>query len=103
MDIRVALAVQLGVLNVLTALLFWWDKYCAVMGRYRVPEVVLHYMTLLGSPLGALVGMYCPMCRHKTKSKHFISTTIKLVVFNLAWLNVFFIVTGKVTLSACSI
>ena len=100
-DVRVALGVYLGVLNVSTALLFWYDKFCARQGRYRVPEVVLHYMTLYGAPVGALVGMYCPLCRHKTEKRTFVVTTFILVVLNVCWIFVYFIVTGRQSLSAC--
>lgn len=42
-----------------------FDKYRAVTGRWRVPEKALITMTLLGGAFGALAGML--LFRHKTR------------------------------------
>lgn len=47
-------------LNISTLALFWIDKFCAMIGCLRIPELALHYMTFFGSPVGALIGIYCP-------------------------------------------
>ena len=99
-DIRIALGIFLALLNVTTAGLFWMDKFFAVKDQSRVAEIVLHYMTFFGSPVGALLGMYCCWCRHKSSKGPFVYTTLALLFFNLAWVFVYFIATGRNTFSS---
>ncbi len=59
----------LGGVNVATLLFYGYDKRQAVVGRTRVPEVVLHAAALLGGSPGALAGQM--LFRHKTQKRRF--------------------------------
>jgi len=48
---------------------YGYDKAVAGRGVTRVPEVVLHALTLLGGTLGSCLGMQ--IFRHKTQKKSF--------------------------------
>lgn len=100
-DVRIVLGIFLAFLNVVTACLFWMDKLCAVEDYYRTAEWVLFYLAFYGSPIGAIFGMYCCCCRHKTNKNEFIAIAVVLIIFNLAWVFVYLIVTAKTTLSYC--
>ena len=56
-------------LNAATLLCFGYDKHQAVMRGRRVPERVLHALTLLGGTLGAGLGMI--LFRHKIHDRSF--------------------------------
>ena len=100
-DLRTALIILLVILNVSTVAAYWLDKCCAVNDGMRVPELVLHYMTFFGSPIGALVGMFSPCCYHKVNKRPFLVVTVLLCVVNLAWPAIYFIVEGDRHLSSC--
>ena len=110
MDMRTAISILLGSLNLFTAGLFIVDKACAKCGSeadrydfefygsidnfamtYRVAEVVLHYMTFFGSPVGALIGF---ACGHKTSKVRFKAITAFFLFFNLAWVFIYLIATN---------
>jgi uncharacterized membrane protein YsdA (DUF1294 family) len=61
--------VYLLVVSVVTFGFYGFDKYRAIQGGRRIPEMMLHVLTLAGGTLGALAGMY--MFRHKTKKLKF--------------------------------
>jgi len=55
--------------NVVTVALYGYDKRQAVIGRMRVPEVILHFAALLGGSPGAIVAQ--GLFRHKTRKRGF--------------------------------
>ena len=55
----------LAAINMVTFILYGWDKQCARKGRWRVPEKVLLGFAFFGGSVGALLGMRA--FRHKTK------------------------------------
>lgn len=57
------------VLSLVTLLAYASDKSAAKKGDWRVPEVNLHVLSLLGGWPGALVGQV--ICRHKTSKADF--------------------------------
>ena len=63
------LLIWMGVVSLLTFLLFGWDKLMAKRGRSRVPEGALLGAALFGGGLGGLVGMR--LFRHKTRKPLF--------------------------------
>lgn len=68
------LAVWLAVINLVTFLVFGWDKWKAKYkekhaAARRVPERTLFLLALLGGSLGALLGMR--VWRHKTLHRSF--------------------------------
>ena len=56
-------------LNAATLLCFGYDKHQAIMKGRRVPERVLHALTLLGGTVGAALGMV--IFRHKIHDRGF--------------------------------
>lgn len=71
-------ALLLGVLNLLTFLVFGWDKLAAIDGRVRVPERLLLLLAALGGSPGALLAR--PVFRHKTRKQPF-GAWLTLIVF----------------------
>ena len=54
----------LGSVNLLTFGYYGWDKRQAVLGGWRIPELVLFVLAIIGGSPGALVAMW--LFRHKT-------------------------------------
>jgi uncharacterized membrane protein YsdA (DUF1294 family) len=64
-----SLAVYLGVVNVVTFVLFCVDKARAVRHAWRVPEGVLLGLSLAGGSVGGMLAM--AVCRHKVSVPRF--------------------------------
>ncbi len=60
--------------------LYGYDKAQSKIGGGRVPEIVLHMITLAGGVLGAWAGRFA--FRHKTRKPAFLAV---LVVSTLLW------------------
>ena len=56
-------------INVLTFLLYGFDKWKARRGKWRIPEDTLIWLAIVGGSIGALLGMN--LFRHKTQHKKF--------------------------------
>ncbi len=56
-------------INILTFLVFGYDKWMAAGNAWRTPEKVLWLLSLLGGSLGAIIGM--KTFRHKTRKVSF--------------------------------
>jgi uncharacterized membrane protein YsdA (DUF1294 family) len=56
-------------MSVITFVFYGYDKRQAIRNRPRVPEVILHLLSLLGGTPGAFVGQL--VFRHKTKKLRF--------------------------------
>jgi uncharacterized membrane protein YsdA (DUF1294 family) len=76
--------IAIAVINVLTFLLFGWDKWCARRDRRRIPEAWLIGMTFATGLVGAWFAM--SLFRHKTRKVSFRVKAIAVSIFNLAWL-----------------
>lgn len=63
------LAGYLVIINLITLVLFWFDKWMARSGGWRIPEMILWIVTFLGGSIGALLAM--SWFRHKTKKLSF--------------------------------
>ena len=63
------LLIWLGIMSILTLLLFGWDKLMAKLGRSRIPEAALLGAALFGGGTGALLGML--LFRHKIRKNPF--------------------------------
>ena len=61
--------VWLAIVSLFTIGLYGWDKRQAVLGRWRVPEQRLHWMSLVGGWPGAIIGQR--FFRHKTQKRAF--------------------------------
>ena len=68
--------------NVVTFLVYGWDKLCARKDWWRIPERVLLGLALLGGSIGALLGMKA--FRHKTKHRKFTVLVPLFLVMQIA-------------------
>lgn len=68
-------------INIVTVLAYWKDKRAAVNGSWRIPEIQLHTLELLGGWSGAFLAQ--KMFRHKTKKKSFRAVFWLMLVFQL--------------------
>ncbi|MBQ6174200.1 MAG: DUF1294 domain-containing protein [Clostridia bacterium] len=66
--ILIAAAVLL-ILNLISFGLMAYDKRCAKVGKWRIPEKTLFLATACFGGLGGVLGMF--LCRHKTKHWYF--------------------------------
>lgn len=60
----------LFVINVLTFVVFGWDKNLAISNKGRISEKALLWLGIIGGALGAFLAM--KFFRHKTKKKSFL-------------------------------
>ncbi|GLI55637.1 hypothetical protein PM10SUCC1_11510 [Propionigenium maris DSM 9537] len=65
MDGRKILMIYLISINILTFLIFGWDKMQARRNRWRIAERTLFLSVILGGGLGGIAGM--KVWRHKTR------------------------------------
>ncbi|MBI4406871.1 MAG: DUF1294 domain-containing protein [Candidatus Kerfeldbacteria bacterium] len=56
-------------LNVLTFIVYWFDKWMARANGWRIPEFILWLLALLGGSIGALLA--AELLRHKNKKLSF--------------------------------
>jgi uncharacterized membrane protein YsdA (DUF1294 family) len=76
------IALYLAAVNLLTFIIYVWDKRCAVKGRRRVPERTLITLALLGGSPAALLGMLA--ARHKTRKPKFFIGVPAILALQLA-------------------
>ena len=84
-----ALITYLVAINLLGIIVTVADKMKAIKGKYRIPELDLWLIALLGGSLGTYIAM--KIVRHKTKHKNFmigipIIIIIQLVTSILAYI-----------------
>lgn len=65
-------------INAVTMLLYGYDKRQAIVGRGRVPEVILHLVALVAGSPGALIAQM--LFRHKTRKFKFRVAFVGIVV-----------------------
>ena len=71
-DRLMVLGIYLAIVNVITFVVFAWDKHVALGGndlRRRVPEARLLGLCLIGGSVGGMLAMR--MVRHKTQKRYF--------------------------------
>lgn len=64
------IVIYLIVINLITFLTMWLDKWKAKRGKWRIPENTLLVLVLLGGGIGGIAGMYT--FRHKTQKAKFV-------------------------------
>ncbi len=69
-------------INVLALVLYGYDKRQAVVGRTRIPELVLHTAALCGGSPGALLGQ--GLFRHKTRKSRFQLVFVAIILLQIA-------------------
>ena len=75
--------IYVGVINLLTFLIFGVDKYKAKKDYYRISEKGLLFLCFIGGGIGGFIGMYT--FRHKTKKWYFnllIPISIVLTIYS---------------------
>ena len=68
-NLQLGIIIYFVIINLITFIIFWYDKWMAQGKSWRVPESVLWILALLGGSIGALVSMF--IFRHKTKKISF--------------------------------
>jgi uncharacterized membrane protein YsdA (DUF1294 family) len=68
-------------INLITLLFYGYDKYQARNNGFRIPEMVLHLLALIGGSPGALLGQI--LFRHKTKKLKFLFVFVMIVIFQV--------------------
>ena len=68
--------------NVMTLLLYGYDKRQAVVGGFRLPELALHLGALCGGSPAALLGQR--LFRHKTRKLSFQAIFAAIVLLQIA-------------------
>ncbi len=69
-------------INALALMLYGYDKRQAVVGRTRIPELVLHAAALCGGTPGALLGQ--GLFRHKTRKFSFQVVFVIIILLQVA-------------------
>jgi Predicted membrane protein len=76
------------VVNLITFLVFAWDKRRAERDKRRIPERQLHTLTLIGGSLGAWLAIF--RLRHKNRKFSFLIITILISVIHLGLAYLYF-------------
>jgi len=73
--------IYLFTLTLIAFLFYGYDKYQAINRNNRIPEAVLHLLTLAGGTIGAIAGQL--LFRHKTKKLSFRVIFITIAVMQI--------------------
>jgi len=76
------LFIYLIIINIITFIVYAWDKRKAKKGAWRTPESTLLLLAAVGGSVGALLAMY--MLRHKTNHKKFFLGVPAILIAQLA-------------------
>ena len=69
MTITTIILIYLGVINVVTLMVYGWDKIKAKRGGWRIPEATLLTLAVVGGSIGAMLAM--EWFHHKTRHAKF--------------------------------
>lgn len=72
---------HLPLINFFTFAAYGRDKRCAQRGEWRIPEVQLHTLELLGGTIGAIIGQ--KFFHHKNKKKSYMATFFATIVIQV--------------------
>lgn len=78
----------LAIINIVAVVVYGWDKLCAIRKWWRVPEMTLLAIALIGGSIGAIVAMR--LFRHKTlhlKFKYGLPFILILQIAGLVYLH----------------
>jgi uncharacterized membrane protein YsdA (DUF1294 family) len=83
---RYAYPLWLAAIGTVALFVFRLDKWQAARGGERVPEVVLHMLSLLGGFWGSALAMFAFPHRHKTREPAFWAVLfLSMVVHLIIW------------------
>ena len=68
-----------GAISLINFILYGKDKFAAIKGTWRVPEITLILLSLLGGAVGGILGMM--IFHHKFRKPAFIAANVA----GLAW------------------
>ncbi len=76
--------------NLIAFVAMWWDKWKASRNDWRIAEMTLHIIGLLGGAIGIFIGMF--LFYHKTNKKSFqavaaIGLITSLVIYWLVFIS----------------
>ena len=77
MSLKVVL-IYFACINLISGLLFSFDKCTAIKGRRRISEQTLHFLELLGGVFTNIVLMYT--LRHKNRKFSYYAVTYLLII-----------------------
>ena len=84
---------HLPLINLFTFWAYGRDKYLAKKHEWRIPEIQLHTLEILGGTIGAFIGQ--KVFKHKYKKKSFLATfwatvviQISLIIFILKYIGI---------------
>ena len=69
------------ILNLLTFIIWGYDKFRATFQQWRVPEKTLTLLIIVGGGLGALLGI--TVFRHKSRKPHFNYLSLTFILVHL--------------------
>lgn len=68
-------------MNIISFIVFYFDKEKSENGKWRIQEKTLHTLSFLGGAIGSIIAM--KVFHHKTKKTSFIVVTVLALIFNL--------------------
>jgi len=80
----------LFIVNVVSLLLFYYDKNRAKKGKYRVSENTLFMISFIGGSMGSIIGMH--LFSHKTKKAKFLIGLPLILLLNI--IAIYYVTTG---------
>ena len=72
---------HIPLINIVTFIAYGRDKSCAKQGEWRIPEIQLHTLELLGGTIGAFIGQR--FFRHKIKKKSYLAIFWVTIIIQL--------------------
>ena len=87
-DVHNAATWYFAIINALTIAIYGWDKLCAIRKWWRVPELTLLGIAVMGGSVGALIAM--KVFHHKTlhlKFKYGVPLILALQIASLIYLH----------------
>lgn len=86
--------IYIGVMSLITFILFGIDKKRAVTNQWRIKEATLIGMSFLGGAIGGILGMNC--FRHKTRKLKFVVVIPLALMFNIIIVCLVIYLTSKI-------
>lgn len=81
MHLEYIVPVYFAAINAVTFFMFWLDKRRSRAGAWRIPEIKLLCLAMLGGSLGALLAQQ--IFRHKTTKQPFRGWLIAIALFHI--------------------